>query len=57
MKYIFLAGAPGSKWSSVAKNAYYSLDIDCSDYRDSWTYYHDVSGQMELLLVNKGVLY
>ena len=34
MKYIFLAGAPGSKWSSVAKNIYYSADIDRSDYRD-----------------------
>jgi hypothetical protein len=49
MKYIFLAGAPGSKWSSVAKNIYYSADIDRSDYRDSWTYYHDASGQTELM--------
>jgi hypothetical protein len=49
MKYIFLAGAPGSKWSSVAKNIYYSADIDRSDYRDDWTYYHDASGQMELM--------
>jgi hypothetical protein len=49
MKYIFLAGAPGSKWSSVAKNIYYSPDIDRSDYRDDWTYYHDASGHMELM--------
>jgi hypothetical protein len=49
MKYIFLAGAPGSKWSSVAKNIYYSPSIDRSDYRDDWTYYHDASGQMELM--------
>lgn len=49
MKYIFLAGAPGSKWSSVAKNIYYSPSIDRSDYRDEWTYYHDASGQMELM--------
>jgi hypothetical protein len=49
MKYIFLAGAPGSKWSSVAKNIYYSDNIDRSDYRDDWTYYHDASGQMELM--------
>ena len=41
MKYIFVAGAPGSKWSSVVKNIYYSTDIDRSDYRDEWTYYHD----------------
>jgi hypothetical protein len=31
MKYIFMAGAPGSKWSSVAKNIYYSPDVDRSD--------------------------
>ena len=49
MKYIFLAGAPGSKWSSVAKNIYYSSNIDRSDYRDEWTYYHDASGRMELM--------
>jgi hypothetical protein len=49
MKYIFVAGAPGSKWSSVVKNIYYSPGIDRSDYRDEWTYYHDASGKMELM--------
>ena len=49
MKYIFVAGAPGSKWSSVVKNIYYSPSIDRSDYRDDWTYYHDASGQRELM--------
>ena len=49
MKYIFVAGAPGSKWSSVVKNIYYSPDIDRSDYRDDWTYYHDASGKLELM--------
>ena len=49
MKYIFVAGAPGSKWSSVVKNIYYSPDIDRSDYRDEWTYYHDASGTMDLM--------
>ena len=49
MKYIFVAGAPGSKWSSVVKNIYYSYDIDRSDYRDEWTYYHDASGKEELM--------
>lgn len=49
MKYIFVAGAPGSKWSSVVKNIYYSPDIDRSDYRDERTYYHDASGQRELM--------
>ena len=49
MKYIFVAGAPGSKWSSVVKNIYYSPDVDRSDYRDEWTYYHDASGTRELM--------
>ena len=51
MKYIFVAGAPGSKWSSVVKNIYYSPDIDRSDYRDEWTYYHDAgdTGVKELM--------
>ena len=49
MKYIFVAGAPGSKWSSVVKNIYYSPSIDQSDYRDEWTYYHDASGKLELM--------
>ena len=49
MKYIFVAGAPGSKWSSVVKNIYYSSNIDRSDYRDDWTYHHDASGKLELM--------
>lgn len=49
MKYIFVAGAPGSKWSSVTKNIYHSPDIDRSDYREEWTYWHDAPGQMELM--------
>jgi len=49
MKYIFVAGAPGSKWSSVVKNIYYSPDVDQTDYSDARTYYHDASGQQELM--------
>lgn len=49
MKYIFVAGAPGSKWSSVVKNIYYSDSIDRSDYSDERTYYHDASGTMQLM--------
>ena len=49
MKYIFVAGAPGSKWSSVVKNIYYSASIDRSDYSDARTYYHDASGKRELM--------
>ena len=49
MKYIFMTGAPGSKWSSVSKNIYYSPDIDRSDWNDARTYYHDASGTMQLM--------
>jgi hypothetical protein len=49
MKYIFVTGAPGSKWSSVVKNIYYSPDVDRSDYSKERTYYHDASGQQELM--------
>ncbi len=49
MKYIFVSGAPGSKWSSVVKNIYYSPDVDSSDYSEARTYRHDATGQMELL--------
>jgi hypothetical protein len=40
MKYIFVAGAPGSKWSSVVKNIYYSADIDQSDNSTQRSYAH-----------------
>ena len=49
MKYIFCAGAPGSKWSSLIKNIYYSPDINRSDYSDARTYWHDAPGQLELM--------
>jgi hypothetical protein len=49
MKYIFVAGAPGSKWSSVCKNIYFSPDIDSSDARPHWEYWHDAPGQLELM--------
>ena len=49
MKYIFMAGTPGSKWSSVSKNIYYSPSIDRSDYSEERTYYHDAPGTMQLM--------
>jgi len=49
MKYIFVAGAPGSKWSSVVKNIYYSPSVNRSDYSDARTYYHDAGGKMDLM--------
>ena len=49
MKYIFVAGAPGSKWSSVCKNIYFSKSIDTSDYSPDRLYWHDASGEKELM--------
>jgi hypothetical protein len=49
LKYIFVAGAPGSKWSSVVKNIYYSPNIDQTDYSEDRTYWHDASGTLELM--------
>lgn len=49
MKYIFVAGAPGSKWSSVVKNIYWSPDVDQTDYTESRTYWHDASGALDLM--------
>lgn len=49
MKYIFVAGAPGSKWSSVCKNIYYSDSIDQTDASEKREYWHDASGQLELM--------
>jgi len=49
MKYIFMAGAPGSKWSSVAKNIYFSPDIDRSDASSEREYWHDASGTRQLM--------
>lgn len=49
MKYIFVAGAPGSKWSSVVKNIYYSTSLDQTDYSDARTYYHDATGTLDLM--------
>ena len=49
--YILFAGAPGSKWSSVVKNIYWSDDIDHSDYSDDRRYFHDADtpGQKHLM--------
>jgi len=49
MKYIFIAGAPGSKWSSVTKNIYFSSSIDRSDASPEREYYHDAPGYMQLM--------
>ena len=49
MKYIFVSGAPGSKWSSVVKNIYYSPSIDSSDASTEREYYHDATGKYQLM--------
>ena len=49
MKYIFVAGAPGSKWSSVCKNIYYSDSIDQTDASEEREYWHDASGELDLM--------
>lgn len=49
MKYIFIAGAPGSKWSSVSKNIYFSPSIDRSDASPDREYYHDAPGTLQLM--------
>lgn len=46
---IFVAGAPGSKWSSVVKNIYYSDSVDRTDYSEERTYSHAASGTMDLM--------
>ena len=49
MKYIFISGAPGSRWSSVCKSIYYSPDIDRSDASQVREFYHDITGEMTLM--------
>ena len=49
MKYIFVVGAPGSKWSSVCKNIYHSPSIDRSDYDELCTYTHKANGSEQLM--------
>ncbi len=40
MKYIFVTGAPGSKWSSVVKNIYSSGSLDTTDNTAIRSYAH-----------------
>jgi hypothetical protein len=49
MKYIFIVGAPGSKWSSVAKNIYFSRDIDRTDASPVREYWHSAWGEPQLM--------
>jgi len=50
-KYIFVTGAPGSKWSSVVLNIYQCPAIDRSDYdEETRTYYHNPMGGSKHLM-------
>lgn len=49
-KFIFVTGAPGSKWSSVVKNIYLDNQvIDQTDRHPVREYYHDASGKFDLM--------
>ena len=55
--YILVTGAPGSKWSSVVKNIYWSEDIDHTDYTDERMYYHDADTPGKKQLMHTGAYY
>ena len=57
MSYILFTGAPGSKWSSVVKNIYWSEDIDQTDYSDKRTYYHDADTPGKKQLMHTGAYF
>jgi len=53
-EYIYVTGAPGSKWSSVIKNIYWSDDVNHSDYSKERTYYHDADSPGRPQLMHLG---
>lgn len=55
-KYIFIVGAPGSKFSSIARYIENSADIDGSDRVEARQYkHHDVNG--EFLVLHSGAYF
>lgn len=38
MNYILMTGAPGSRWSGIARSIYWSTDVDHTDYTEERTY-------------------
>ena len=44
-----MAGAPGSKWSSVSKSIYFSTSIDRSDASPEREYWHSAWGESNLM--------
>ena len=57
MKYIFLVGAPGSRWSGVAKSIYYSDQIDQSDDTPERTYFNPNSPAKAKQLMHRGAYF
>ena len=56
-EYIIITGAPGSKWSSVVKNIYWSSSINQSDYSKERTYWHDADTPGEKQLMHIGAYF
>ena len=57
MKYIFVVGAPGSRWSGVANSIYYSEQIDQSDDRPERTYFNPKSPPKAKQLMHRGAYF
>ena len=57
MKYIFVVGAPGSRWSGVAKSIYYSDQIDQSDDTPERTYFNPNSPSKAKQLMHRGAYF
>jgi len=57
MKYIFVVGAPGSRWSGVAKSIYYSEQIDQSDDTPERTYFNPKSPPKAKQLMHRGAYF
>ena len=57
MKYIFVVGAPGSRWSGVAKSIYYSDQIDQSDDTPERTYFNPKSPPKAKQLMHRGAYF
>ena len=57
MKYIFVVGAPGSRWSGVANSIYYSEQIDQSDDTPKRTYFNPKSPPKAKKLMHRGAYF
>ena len=57
MKYIFVVGAPGSRWSGVANSIYYSEQIDQSDDTPERTYFNPKSPPKAKQLMHRGAYF